>query len=313
MQDRSPRVAQGLYDGFRPGSSRLHPTLAIVDRDYGGEIRNVRVNEGSNWHNDPYKCWEKLCGGRKAVHDLEIRKHEARVAELNGRIDQGADRWDYRRRYDELMARRLLHEDFNTKMALLGAPQVRHNFVCEEQQRSQAEGRTLTPMAETFYNGRLAEYSKCSPMMYSRTAIEAARAAEIQAMEDAQAQQMTQQAAAARAARDAEIAAMHARTAEAKERHTAPDAGASRSRMEAQARAGAQAQAEARAASASRGASESRGAASASRDMGCYHTAFSSRDEDLEEQLAKDWAERDLARRVNDANKAMGFRPGSPR
>jgi len=64
---------------------------------------------------------------RLEVHQLEIEKHELRVRELYAQQKKEAyskDRYDYARRYDEMMAHRALQEDFHAKKALMGSPQV---------------------------------------------------------------------------------------------------------------------------------------------------------------------------------------------
>jgi len=81
------------------------------------------------------------------------------------------DRYDYARRYDESMARRALHEDFHATKALLSAPSVRDNFVEAEAERVKFEGRSLSPMKESFYEWRLGEYLDAPPKLYSGAAI----------------------------------------------------------------------------------------------------------------------------------------------
>ena len=159
----------------------------------------VVLETGTSWHNDAFKCWEKLCGGRLETTKLEIEKHEARVSELNRRLKKATcryspvhyvyhhrwqeawcdddgnekDRYDYARRYDEAMARRALHEDLHTTKGLLSAPAVRDNYVDAEVKRLTSEGRTLSPLKDTFYEWRLRESLDAPVHLYSGPAIRA--------------------------------------------------------------------------------------------------------------------------------------------
>jgi len=214
---------RGKYDGYRVGSYSSHAAveLAYPSSDEVMKMqRNVRVTSGTDWHHDAYKCWEKICGGRYEVHKMEIEKHEARVAELNRALYEESyereglpDRYDYARRYDELIARRTLHEDFMMKKALLGAPEVRHNFIEMERGRADADGRTLTPMAGTLYDWRMKECQQLMPHLYSGPEIaKSQKAYEIEARkaqsleyEQRKAEQMRLEASAAASA----LAAAH--------------------------------------------------------------------------------------------------------
>merc|ERR1711934_1288208 len=173
---------QAPYAAYRPGSSKAHAAMKLVPSicdDRNLPVRNVRPT--GSWHTDPYKCWEKMVGGRAAAVRMEIEKQESRVRELNLHLSQATDRNDYARRYEETMARRLLHEDFNAKMALMRAPQVRQNWVEEENLRLKYEARTLTPLAASFHDWRIDEYNQMPPYLFNRDACEAERLAVQQA------------------------------------------------------------------------------------------------------------------------------------